>query len=262
MAKLPGAGKTALITGGSSGIGLELSRLFARDGYDIIIVARDEKELSKAALTLKYYGESVRTIATDLSRPEAAEELFRRLKGQDVDVLVNNAGFGVYGKFHETPLTRDVQMMELNMATLTKLTKLFLPMMLSRGSGRILNVASTAAFQPGPLMAVYYATKAYVLSFTEAIAEELDGSGVSVTALCPGPTGSGFQERAQMAGSKIIKGRLMSAEAVAKAGYSGLMKGKTIVIPGFKNAMFAFSVRLAPRKMVTRMVHRMQEREA
>lgn len=251
---------TVLITGGSSGIGLELARLFARDGYDIIIVARKKEELEKSKVVLGIYEVNIITIAMDLSDKNAAEELLSKLKGKEIDILVNNAGFGVYGFFSETNLEREVAMMELNMVTLTKLTKLLLPDMLARKHGKILNLASTAAFQPGPLMAVYYATKAYVLSFSEALANELEGSGVSVTALCPGPTESNFQKNSAMEESKILQRGMMDPGAVAKAGYEGLMRGRTIVIPGLKNRILAFSVRLAPRSTVTKTVRRMQER--
>ncbi|MFN7991036.1 MAG: SDR family oxidoreductase [Candidatus Micrarchaeia archaeon] len=251
----------ALITGGSSGIGYELAVLFAKDGYDLVIVAAKKEGLDKASSSLALFGADVRAIAMDLSDPGSADRLFSLLRGTDVDVLVNNAGFGLFGSFHETDLGREVQMMNLNMVSLTKLTKLFLKGMMARRDGMILNIASTAAFQPGPLMAVYYATKAYVLSFSEALSVELEGTGVSVTALCPGPTDSGFQKRARMEGSKIIRGRLGSPAEVAKAGYDAMMEGRTIVIPGLRNKLLAYSVRLAPRKMVARIVRNMQERK-
>ena len=175
-------------------------------------------------------------------------------------MLVNNAGFASYGLFNEIDLTSELQMMQVNVVCLTYLTKLFLKDMVKQGSGRILNLASTAAFQPGPLMAVYYATKAYVLSFSEAIANELEGTGVTVTALCPGPTESGFQQRAAMEDSKLVSGqKIMDAETVAKIGYRSLLEGKTVIIPGVKNKILAESVRFTPRKMVTKLVRSMQE---
>ncbi len=208
------------------------------------------------------FGVAVRVIAKDLSNASAPEEVFNELQqeGVTVDVLVNNAGFATSGMFAEIDLTAELQEMQLNMVTLTHLTKLFLPGMLQRQQGKILNVASTAAFQPGPLMAVYYATKAYVLSFSEALANELRGTGVTVTALCPGPTESGFQKRAQIEDVRLISGKkIMGAARVARAGYRGVMVGKTIVIPGLRNKILAEAVRFAPRKLTTQMARIMQE---
>jgi len=257
------SGKTALITGASSGIGYEFTRLFAKDGYDLVLVARSEKQLMQLAQELKEkFGVSVRVIVKDLSNASAPGEVFTELQqeGVTIDVLVNNAGFATYGMFAETDLAAELQEMQLNMVTLTHLTKLFLPGMLQRRQGKILNVASTAAFQPGPLMAVYYATKAYVLSFSEALANELRGTGVSITVLCPGPTASGFQERANIGDTRLISGRkIMDAARVARAGYRGLMTGKTIVIPGLRNKILAEAVRFSPRKVVTQVARSMQE---
>jgi short-subunit dehydrogenase len=177
----------------------------------------------------------------------------------NVDYLVNNAGFGIYGEFSRGSVEEDLEMMQLNMIALVHLTKLFLPQMLTRKSGRIMNVASTAAFQPGPLMAIYYATKAFVLSFSEAIANELKASGVSVTCLCPGATKTEFAKRANMESSRLFKLGAAEAGAVARAGYEGMMQGKTLVIPGVRNKLMAQSVRLAPRKMVTAIARTVQE---
>jgi short-subunit dehydrogenase len=175
-------------------------------------------------------------------------------------VLVNNAGFTVFGKFAENSLAEELNMMQLNMTALVVLSKLYLPGMIAAESGKIMNVASTAAFQPGPLMAIYYATKAFVLSFSEAIANELEGTGVTVTALCPGPTATGFQERAHMENSGLVKGKkIMDARAVAEAGFRAMMAGKTIEIPGVMNKLLAQSVRFSPRSMVTKIVRGMQE---
>lgn len=248
---------TALITGASSGIGLELARVFAREGFDLVLVARNRKRLEEIAKELKSV--QIRVIAADLSRPEGSAEVFAAVP--KADVLVNNAGYGLFGKFTETPLADELSMMQLNMATLVALTKLYLPGMVAAKSGKICNVASTAAFQPGPLMAIYYATKAFVLSFSEAIANELKGTGVTVTALCPGPTTSGFQEQAKMEDSGLVKGKkMMDARTVAEAGYKGLMAGKTIVIPGFMNSLMARSVGFVPRSMITDVVRKMQEK--
>lgn len=247
---------TALITGASSGIGLELARIFAREGYRVVLVARNEKRLLEIAQELR--PAEAQVIAGDLSLPGAAEEIHGKIP--KVDVLANNAGFGVFGKFVEKGLAEELNMMQLNMTALVILTRLYLPSMIAAGSGKIMNVASTAAFQPGPLMAIYFATKAFVLSFSEAIANELEGSGVTVTALCPGPTASDFQERAKMQNSGLVKGKkMMDARTVAEVGYRGLMAGRTVVIPGLGNKLLTQSLRLSPRSVVTKMVRRMQE---
>ena len=254
--------KTALITGASSGIGYELTKLFAHDGYNLILVARNHKQLMQVADELKEkHGVSVKVISKDLSMASAPEEIFRELEQEaiEIDALVNNAGFATYGLFSETDLDAELQMMQVNMVTLTHLTKLLLPGMLQKRTGKILNVASTAAFQPGPLMANYYATKAYVLSFSEALADELRGTGVNVTALCPGATESGFQKRANMQDSKLFTGKILDAQTVARIGYRGLMTNKTVVIPGLRNKILVESVRFFPRKIVRRVVRNMQE---
>jgi uncharacterized protein len=248
---------TVLITGASSGIGLELARVFARERYDLVLVARNQKRLEEIAQELKSV--RVQVLAKDLSRPEAPHVIFAAVPR--IDVLVNNAGFGVYGKFIETPLEDELNMLQVNMAALVALTKLYLPGMVAAGSGKVMNVASTAAFQAGPLMAVYYATKAFVLSFSEAIANELKGTGVTVTALCPGPTATGFQERGKMEDSGLVKGKkIMDARTVAEIGYRGLMAGQTIVITGFKNLALAFGVRFVPRAMAAQIARRLQEK--
>lgn len=257
------AKQTALITGASGGIGLEFAKVFAREGYDLVLVARSEVKLKELAQELQSkHGTQTRVIAKDLSASAAPDEIFAELQqaGVQVDVLVNNAGFATYGKFVEIDLQAELQEMQLNMVTLTHLTKLFLKPMVERRRGKILNVGSTASFQPGPLMAVYYATKAYVLYFSEAIAAELSGTGVTVTALCPGPTETGFQSRADMHDSKLVQGGLMTVQAVVEEGYRGLMKGKTVVVPGLFNKVGALMPRFVPRSMATRIVMRMQER--
>lgn len=198
-----------------------------------------------------------------MTRPEAPDTIFATLQaeGITVDALVNNAGYATYGPFAEIDLAVEMDMLKVNMLALTHLTKLFLPGMLERRAGRILNVASTAAFQPGPLMAAYYATKAYVLFLSEGIAAEIRGSGVTVTALCPGPASTGFQQRAQMEESRLVKGRaIMDARTVAVIGYRGMQQGKTVVIPGRRNRILALTPRLAPRQLVARMVMNMQAR--
>lgn len=245
-----------LITGASGGIGLELAKVFAREGYNLILVARSGDKLKQLAATLgEQHGTQTKVVIKDLSIPSAPDEVFQELQtaGICVKVLVNNAGFASYGRFAELDLQHELQMMQLNMVTLTHLTRLFLPGMIERQDGKVLNVASTAAFQPGPLMAVYCATKAYVLSFSESIAEEVRGTGVTISALCPGGTESGFQERAAMQESKFIQGALMKSEQVAEVGYQGLMAGKAIIIPGLTNKAIANLHRFLPRRMVTRM---------
>jgi len=256
--------ETVLITGASSGIGAELARAFARGGSSLVLTARSVDKLEVLASELrKQSGVTVRVVAADLATQEGAGRLTQRLAedGVQVDVLVNNAGYAAFGAFTQTQWPDEAGMLQLNMVTLTELTKRLLPGMVARKRGGVLNVASTAAFQPGPLMAVYYATKAYVLSFSEALAEELRGSGVSVTALCPGPTTSGFQARAAMEDSKLVKGkRLMDAATVAHAGYEGFRRGTAVVVPGLGNRLLVQSVRFTPRRWVTRLVHKMSER--
>ena len=248
--------QAALITGGSSGIGLALAKMFARNKYTLVITARKQEELDKAAADIRSeFAVTVKTIANDLSKPEASQQIFDWCKQQHitVEVLINNAGFGTYGKFAETDLAKQLNLIDLNIRGLTNLTGLFLPQMLERKSGKILNVSSTAAFQPGPLMACYYASKAYVLSFSEALHNELAGSGVSVTALCPGATTTNFQKINQEFGqTRLIKsGRLMTADKVAHIGFDALMKNKSFVIPGLTNKLMAFSTRFGPRNLVT-----------
>src|SRR3989475_8551934 len=204
---------TALITGASSGIGLELARVLAEHGHDGGLVARSEATLQSLAAELKARDVRAHVIVVDLSAPGAAKAVVDRVRdlALEIDVLVNNAGYGVYGPFLETSLDAELAMIRVNIVALTELTKRLLPAMVARKRGKILNVASTAAFLPGPLMAVYYATKAYVLSFSEAIANELEGTGVTVTALCPGPTASGFQAAARLEESRLVAGETHSA---------------------------------------------------
>jgi short-subunit dehydrogenase len=255
--------QTALITGASSGIGYEFAQLFAKNGHDLILVARGEAKLRELAQSLaSQYNIKATVLPKDLAHPNAPVEIFADLQQQgiEVDILVNNAGFASYGLFHELETAKELEMIQVNVLALTHLARLFLPGMVTRRTGRILNVASTAAFQPGPLMAVYYATKAFVLSFSEAIANELEGTGVTVTALCPGPTASGFQTRAAMQDSKLVQSGLMTTTDVVQQGYSALMQGQTVVIPGWSNKIGALATRFVPRQMTARLVRRMQER--
>lgn len=255
--------KTALVTGASGGIGYELSLLFAQDRFDCILVARSRDKLTELAARLESeFRVKTLVIAKDLSRPSAVDEIYEEVSaaGTQVDVLVNNAGFPVFGLFTDTDLQAELEMLQVNVVALTQLTKLYLKGMIERRDGRILNLASTAAFLPGPLMAVYYASKAYVLSFSEALANELRGTGVTVTALSPGPTRTGFQQRGRLEDSRLVQGQIADARSVALAGYRGLMAGKTIVIPGLTNKLIPWVVRVSPRGTVTRVVRRMQER--
>jgi uncharacterized protein len=253
--------QTALITGASSGIGWDLAHLFAADGHDLILVARSEGKLRELAREFEAKHKiSARVIPADLERPEAPRELFASVH-TPVDVLVNNAGFGLAGPFAGNDLDRELAMIQVNITALTHLTKLFLKPMLERGHGRILNVASTAAFQPGPLMAVYYASKAYVLSFSEAIAEELDGTGVTVTALCPGPTATGFQATAAMTNTRLLSVmKPKSSAQVARIGYNAMKRGKRVVVTGVLNKVLAQSVRVSPRALTTKIAKRLQEK--
>jgi hypothetical protein len=256
--------KTALITGASMGIGYELAKQFAQKGNNVVLVARSADKLNAIASEFeKAYKIKADVIAVDLSKPNIAEEVYDEVKkrGISIDYLVNNAGFGEFGMFYETDWDKEKMMIDLNMTTLTHFCKLYVKDMVARKSGKIMNVASTASFQPGPTMAVYYATKAYVLSFSEAISNELEGTGVTVTALCPGPTESNFQAAANLEESKLVKGKkLPTAAEVAEYGYKALMRGKVVAIHGFKNYLLAQSNRFAPRAVVLKIVRFMQDK--
>lgn len=254
----------ALITGASSGIGLELAKIHAARKGDLVLVARSTSKLEALKVELaEKHGVDVLLLPKDLSIPGSAEEIYQEVKARDIEVeyLVNNAGFGDYGFFHETDWDKEEMMINLNMLTLTHLTKLFGTDMVAKKHGYILNVASTAAFQPGPLMSIYYATKHYVLAFSEGIANEWKAFGVKVVALCPGATASGFQSAAEMEESKLVKGKkLPSSAEVAQYGYDAMLNGKTVAIHGFTNAFIAASIRFMPRGLVRRVVRSMQEK--
>jgi uncharacterized protein len=254
--------KTALITGASGGIGLEFARIFAKNGYDLVLVARGDALNDQAADYRLNYGVKALPIQKDLSAPNAAQEVYDAVTAASVtvDVLVNNAGFATYGLFTDLDLHKELNMIQLNIAALVHLTGLFLPGMKARRFGQVLNVASTAAFQPGPLMATYYATKAFVLSWSEALGVEMKGTGVTFTALCPGPTTSGFQTRAAMTDSKLVQSGLMSAAEVAQAGYEALLNGQDMVVPGLRNQLFALAARLASRKQAAQLAMNAQSR--
>lgn len=247
--------KTALITGASGGLGAEFARIHAFNGGDLVLIARNQAKLDELKVELeKQYGVSIYVIAKDLSEQSAPKEVFEELQAKKIriDYLINNAGFGDFGLFAECSWERQLEMINLNVIALTYLTRLFLPGMVQQKSGKILNVASTAAFQPGPTMSVYFASKAFVLSFSEAIANELQGTGITVTALCPGATETGFKNAADLGKSNLFKGGgIANASDVAKFGYKAMMKGKRVVVHGFMNRLMAQSVRFVPRNIVT-----------
>ncbi|MGE4072194.1 MAG: SDR family NAD(P)-dependent oxidoreductase [Lysobacterales bacterium] len=252
--------KTALITGATTGIGREIAAAFARDGVNLILVARDQAALNERVLEWRdQFGIEIATFACDLAVPGAADELADLVsaRGAPIDYLVNNAGVGVYGTFDQTSLRDELAMITLNVVTPTVLCKRFLPQLMQR-NGKILNVASIAAFQPGPYMAAYYATKAYLLNFSDALAAELAGSGVTVTTFCPGPTASGFQLRAAMQASRLVKGKtLADAASVGIAGYRAMQRGKRVVVPGWTNRLTTLITKFLPRAAVTRAIYRM-----
>src|SRR4051812_14268121 len=254
---------TALVTGGSAGIGLELAKVLARNGYDLVLVSRTRDALEAAAGQIEgKHDVKAHVFAADLRRREAPESIFDFLHNENIpiEILVNNAGFGLGGEFADTELTRELEMIQVNIAALTHLTKLFLPAMIKAKSGRVLNIASTAAFQPGPLMAVYYASKAYVLSFSEAIASELNRTGVKVTALCPGPTDTEFQKRAGVETAPAFQGPIMmDSMTVARIGYRGMIAGKRVVIAGVRNKIMAGMSHFTPRPIVLSIVKKMNE---
>jgi short-subunit dehydrogenase len=255
--------QTALVTGGSGGIGFEIAKVLARKGFDLVLVSRKRDTLEAAAGQLEgKFGVRVQVYAADLRRPDAPQEIFDFLHNENlpIEVLVNNAGFGLGGEFADTKLQRELEMIQVNISALTHLTKLFLPAMIKRKSGRVLNVASTAAFQPGPLMAVYYATKAYVLSFSQALAEEVRDTGVTVTVLCPGPTATDFAASAEVGSSRLFSAfGLAQPDDVAEFGVAAMMHGRRIAIPGIKNKIVAQSSRFAPRAIVTKLSRMAQE---
>lgn len=247
--------QTALITGASGGIGYALAEQFARHGFDLVLVARSVESLQQIAGDFQArYRIAAHVSPFNLSRPDAPGELYHHLErsGIAVDVLVNNAGFGIHGLFHENDIPETMELVQLNVAAATNLAALFLRGMVERNRGGLLTVASTAAFQPGPLMAAYHASKAYILYLTEAIAAEVKGSNVKVSVLCPGPVDTGFQERARNIGSILGNKSLlmMPAEKVARIAYDKFMKGKRIIVPGTLNALGAVLAPRAPRSMV------------
>ena len=254
--------KTALITGASGGIGLEFARIHASKGDNLVLVARSSDKLDEVKRELeKDYKVEVYNIVKDLSMKDAAADVFNDVKSKNIIVgyLVNNAGFGDFGLFAGSDWEKQEKMIGLNITALAHLTRLFLPGMIERGEGKILNVASMASFQPGPTMSVYFASKAFVLSFSEAINNEVKDKGVSVTALCPGSTESNFHAVAMNDPNLVEDRKMQSAREVAEIGYRAMMKGKPVVIPGLKNAFLAFAVRFFPREFITKMARKIQE---
>lgn len=249
----------ALITGGSVGIGAALADVFAGHGHDLILVSRNAEKLEARGRAIRErFGVDVVCIPEDLADPHGARRVYEATvtRGLDVHYLVNNAGVGLYGKFATTDLDAERKMIQLNVTSVVDLTKRMLPGMIQRRSGRILNVASTAAFVPGPWMSVYYATKAFLLSFSQAIDYELKTSGITVTVLCPGPTESEFKVRAGSQRSRLFEAFVMDAPRVARVGYESMMNGKAVAIPGLRNKLVPIAARLAPRPLVAELSHR------
>src|SRR5882757_7297826 len=249
--------ETVLITGASSGIGLELAKCFAADKCRLILVARNTEALEALAKELRQAHQiEARVLTADLSRPETPRRIFEELRAANliVDVVVNNAGFGANGSFAEISLPRQLEMLQVNITALTELTGLFLPGLLQRKRGGILNVGSVAGFQPGPGMMVYYATKAFVLSFTEGLAEELQGTGLNVSVLCPGPTESNFGNVARGKKVRPMKTSKMTSEAVAIYGHRAFRNGKITAVPGLLNKVFVQLSRILPRKLPRKIV--------
>jgi short-subunit dehydrogenase len=255
--------KTALITGASSGIGYELTKLFAKDFYNLILVARNTDKLKEIQKDLnKKYNIDIIIITKDLSVPNAAVEIFNEIEKKQIviNILVNDAGIGSFGIFNNESMLKISQMIQVNITVLTELTRLFLKGMVERKQGKILNVSSLAAFEPGPYMAVYYATKAYVQSFSEAITNELKETGVTVTTLCPGPTKTGFQNKVGSENSNLEKLKLLSSsKKVAEYAYKSLLAGKEVAIPGFLNASLVNASYIIPRKVKANIIRKLQE---
>ncbi len=256
--------KTVLITGASSGIGYEFAKIYAKKGYNLVITARRKNNLDRIKQELESFDTSicVDIIVLDLSKQNSAKELYEVVKqrGILIDTLINNAGFGVYGNFIETDIEKEIDMIELNIKSLVVLTKLFLKDMVSRNNGTIINVASTAAFQPGPLMSVYYASKSFVLSFTEAIRNEVRDTNVNISVLCPGPTDTEFEKSASLEESSLFtKLKVMKPEKVAIIGYKGINRNKSVIIPGILNNILITFNKIIPRVLVINIVRKLQE---
>ncbi|TXD72829.1 SDR family oxidoreductase [Aequorivita antarctica] len=256
--------QTALVTGAASGLGFELALLLAKDGYDLVLVDINIEKLQEVKEEIAaLYPSDIQLINKDLSQQNVSEEIFQALEGKSINVLINNAGFGIFGSFNDTDWERDAAMLNLHVLTTTHLTKLILKGMVARGSGKIMNMSSLAAFQPGPLMSLYYASKAYILSFSEAIANELKGTGVTVTVLCPGQTKTCFQEvvsNGTNASENKIKFNIACPTEVAEYGYKAMQKGKVVAIPGTFNKFLSRLPRFVPRRTVTAIIRKIQEK--
>lgn len=251
--------KLAVVTGASGGIGLEFAKLLAQAGYNLALVARSRARLESIAGELRdQYGVNVQVATCDLAVANAAHQVLEAVPA--CDVLINNAGFANNGRFAELSESTILEEIQLNVATLTQLSRLYLPGMIARKDGKILNVASTAGFLPGPNMAVYYATKAYVISLSEALAEEARGTGVTVTVLCPGATATGFQERAKVETTPLFRLPMAKASDVAKAGIDGMMRGIPVVVPGLTNKLVAIAPKITPRRLLVRVSGKAVER--
>ena len=253
---------TALITGASAGIGHDLAHVFAQHQHDLVLTARDRNRLEELSSQLHMQnGVTVHVLPADLADPIAPQRLLDAVRERSiaVDVLVNNAGFGTHGPFSQSELAAQLSMIQVNVTALVHLTRVFLPGMLERRAGKILNVGSMAGFMPGPFMSTYYATKAFVMSHSMALSRELRGSGVSVTVLCPGPTRTEFKERAGMRDANLFKMRSMDSMTVARAGFIGLMRGQRIVVPGASNKLVAFASRMLPRGTMARIAGKLNK---
>jgi uncharacterized protein len=265
IGKISKMSKTALITGASGGIGYELAKVSAGNDVNLVLVARSKDKLDKLKNEIEGKGRVwVHTIGKDLSLPGAAQEVYDEIKGRSisVDYLINNAGFGDFGLFADSNWNKQEQMINLNVTALAHMTRLILPDMICRGGGRILNVASTASFQPGPTMSVYFASKAFVLSFSEALNNEVRDLGITVTALCPGATHSNFQSVSSGRDRKYFEhNKFPSASEVAEYGYRAMMKGKVVAIHGLKNRILANAIRFAPRSLVVKFTRRVQAKK-
>lgn len=255
--------KTALITGASGGLGLSFVNIFAREGYDLVLVARNGDRLNEIKTEVEQkYSVKATVIPCDLCASNGAQQVFEATEAESIhiDVLVNNAGFGDFGEFYKTDLSKQVRMVDLNCIALMELCHLYLPAMIKKGEGYILNVDSIAAFQPGPLMSVYYASKAFVFSFSQALHRELKGTGVKLTALCPGPIRTNFDTAADLGESGLFKNlKVWDPDTVAEFGYKNMKKGRSFCVLGILNKLIVFANRLAPRALVRNMVYDLQK---
>ncbi len=251
----------AVITGASGGLGEEFARLCAMDGNDLVLVARSKEKLEMLGKELQSkHRIQVTVLAHDLSLSDSVQKLTEELQSRNItpDILINNAGFGAYGLFHETEYRQEKNLIAVNIAALTELTKSLLPSMVKRGSGKILNIASTAAFQPGPLMAVYYASKAYVMNLSLALSEELKETGVTVSCLCPGPTKTGFEVNANLGSSRLFRLGSMDAATVATIGYEAMKQGRPLIVAGLRNRIGAFMTRFIPKMLAAKIARTVQ----